>query len=321
MKQDLTPHTRLNRLVHLCPLHLHSGHLLSAILALAAVTSCSDDAEGIRFGESTGNNPITPTKEITLRMETPEPLNDGSTVLLSHFTNTGSKEVLTYSVEYDKAKLHSRWIAFRFDGDTRERTVSRSDEPFADDPSLPQTLRIGSAGFGRDYNRGHLCASADRLYSREANTQTFYMSNMSPQLGSFNQAYWITLEGLVQRLGRNVSFADTLYVVKGGTVRDNQIMDWVTRSDNKKVAVPQYYYMALLRLKNGVYSSIAFWMEHKEYGYTYKNQAPLSVIAGDALTVNDLEEKTGINFFPNLTRRGQKEETIEDQLQPANWGM
>ena len=37
MKQDLTPHTRLNQLVHLCPLHLHSGHLLSAILALAAI--------------------------------------------------------------------------------------------------------------------------------------------------------------------------------------------------------------------------------------------------------------------------------------------
>lgn len=321
MKQNPIPSARFNRLAHFSPKHLLPAHLLCAVLAAAVVTSCGDDDEGIRFGESTGNNPVTPTKEISLRMETPEPLSDGSTVLLSHFTLTGSKEVLTYSVEFDKAKLHSRWIAFRFDGDTRERTVSRSDEPFADDPSLPQSLRIGSAGFGRDYNRGHLCASADRLYSREANTQTFYMSNMSPQLGSFNQAYWITLEGLVQRLGRNTSFADTLYVVKGGTVRDNQIKDWVTRSDNKKVAVPLYYYMALLRVKNGVYSSIAFWMEHKEYGYTYNNQAPLSVIAGDALTVNDLEEKTGINFFPNLTRKGQKEETIEDQLQPANWGM
>lgn len=321
MKQNPIHSARYNRLTPFFPKHLHAAHLLCAVLAVAAVTSCGDDDEGIQFGQSTGNNPVTPTKEISLRMETPEPLSDGSTVLLSHFTQAGSKEVLTYSVEFDKAKLHSRWIAFRFDGDTRERTVSRSDEPFADDPSLPQTFRIGSSGFGRDYNRGHLCASADRLYSREANTQTFYMSNMSPQLGSFNQAYWITLEGLVQRLGRNTSFADTLYVVKGGTVRDNQIKDWVTRSDNKKVAVPLYYYMALLRVKNGVYSSIAFWMEHKEYGYSYNNQAPLSVIAGDALTVNDLEEKTGINFFPNLTRRGQKEETIEDQLQPANWGM
>ena len=147
------------------------------------------------------------------------------------------------------------------------------------------------------------------------------MSNMSPQLGSFNQAYWITLENLVQKLGRDNTFADTLYVVKGGTVKDNQIKEWLTRPNGKKVAVPQYYFMALLKVKNGVYSSIAFWMEHKDYGYDFNNQAPLSDIAGDALSVNELEEKTGINFFPNLTKIKQKEESIEAQFTPSNWKM
>ncbi len=297
--------------------------LLAGLLALGLTSCGGDDNDGFQFGESSGNpGTVTPPKEITARMETPEPLTNGTTVVLSHSTKESSgREVLTYSLEYDKAKYHSRWVAFRFDGDTRAKSVSRSDEPFADDPSLASNLRIGSNGFGYAYNRGHLCASADRLYSRSANAITFYMSNMSPQMGSFNQAYWITLEGLVQKLGRDVSFADTLYVVKGGTVKDGQILDWVNRVNGTRVAVPKYYYMALLKVKNGTYSSIAFWMEHKDYGYTYDHQAPLSEMKQHAVTVNDLEQKTGINFFPNLSRTGQKEEVVESQLIPANWKL
>lgn len=297
---------------------------LGLYVLAACMASCGgDEGDGFQFGESTGGGSgVTPSTEITSRMETPQALTDGTTLVLSHTTReTSGREVLTYSLEFDKAKYHSRWVAFRFDGDTRAKNVSRSDEPFSDDPSLPSNLRIGSNGFGFTYNRGHLCASADRLYSRSANAATFYMSNMSPQLGSFNQAYWITLEGLVQKLGRNSSFADTLYVVKGGTVKDGQILDWVNRVNGTRVAVPKYYYMALLKVKNGTYSSIAFWMEHKDYGYTYDHQAPLSQIATHALTVNDLEQKTGINFFPNLGRTGQKEETVESQLIPSNWGL
>lgn len=293
---------------------------ISALAVLILLASCGSDDNGIHLGGGTTGGTVTPPKELTARMETPQVLTDGSTVLLAHYTTaTDNREVLTYSVEYSKSKLHSRWIAFRFDGDTRGRNVSRSDEPFADDPSLSSDLKIGASGFGGQYNRGHLCASADRLYSKEANEQTFYMTNMSPQLGSFNQAYWITLEGLVQKLGRDASFADTLYVVKGGTISDNQIMGYVNRPNGTRVVVPKYYYMALLKVKNGTYSSIAFWMEHKEYGYDYKHQAPLSVIAQDAISVNRLEELTGINFFPNLP--DSQEERVEDQYLPANWGM
>lgn len=285
------------------------------------LTSCGGDDNGIHLGgEKTGNETVTPSKQITARMETPQVLTDGSTVLISHSTTSSSgREIMTYSLEYDKSKHHSRWVAFRFDGDTRARNVSRSDEPFTDDPNLSSDLRIGNNGFGWDYNRGHLCASADRLYSQTANEQTFYMSNMSPQLGSFNQAYWIKFENLVQSLGRNTSFSDTLYVVKGGTIKDNQILGYVTRSNGKKVAIPSYYFMALLKVKNGVYSSIAFYMKHKEYGYTYDHQAPSSILSEHAVSINRLEELTGIDFFPNLP--DAQEEKIEDQLLPTNWGM
>lgn len=289
-------------------------------LALLSLPIACDKGENIRFGGnggSGGSGSFTP-EQVTARMEMPASLTGSTTLTLTHYASTSSgKQVVNYAYEYDITKYHSRWVAFRFDGNTRAKNVSRSDEPFADDPLLPTDCRIGSKGFGGRYNRGHLCASADRLYSYEANVQTFYMSNMSPQLASFNQGYWITLEGQVQSLGRDASFADTLYVVKGGTIRDSQILGYVYRDNDTKVAIPKYYYMALLKVKNGSYSSIAFWIEHKEYGYSYNNQAPLSVIASHAVSVNQLESLTGINFFPNLPN--DKEESIENSAVPANW--
>lgn len=295
------------------------GRLLIGLALLTLPAAC-DKGDNIKFGGDggSGDGGGSTTEQVTARMEMPASLTGGTTLTLTHYASTTSgKPVVNYSYEYDITKYHSRWVAFRFDGDTRAKYVSRSDDPFADDPLLPASYRIGARGFGGGHDRGHLCASADRLFSYEANVQTFYMSNMSPQLSSFNQGYWVTLEGQVQALGRDASFADTLYVVKGGTIRDNQLLGYVYRDNGAKVAVPKYYYMALLKVKNGSYSSIAFWIEHKQYNYSYNNQAPLSVIAAHAVSVNELEALTGINFFPNLPN--DKEESIESSAVTASW--
>ena len=86
-------------------------------------------------------------------------------------------------MEYDKSKKHSRWIAFRFDNQTKQQNVSRSDEPFDADPAIGSQYQRVQADFGKQgYDRGHLCASADRLYSREVNEQTFYYTGSSSNL-------------------------------------------------------------------------------------------------------------------------------------------
>lgn len=301
--------------------HLFFGLFALTLLLLAA---CGDDHISLR-GTTTGTSGE-PSSVITARMETPRTLTDGTTLLLSHSSWESGREVMTYCLEFDKASLHSRWVAFRFDATTRARNVQRTTpDPFADDPDLSSQWQIGSYGFGSPYNRGHLCASADRLYSRQANVNTFYMSNMSPMIGNFNSGYWTTLESLVQSLGRSATFADTLYVVKGGTIAGGQTIGTIQREGGKKMAVPKYYFTALLKVKNGVYSSIGFWMEHKDYNYTYDHQAPLSEIWTRAVSINRLEELTGIDFFPLLPDRAssesQGEEKIEDQLLPANWSI
>ncbi len=281
-------------------------------LTLAA---CGDDDEG-------GSNPNpspTPSKtdkRIVSRLETPN-IPEDNAIIVSHWTVENGDSVMTYCLQYDAQKYHSKWVAFRFDGVTGKKAVGRSGD-FQDDPSLTTDLYIGSNSFW-GYDRGHLCASEDRVYSTQANKNTFYMSNMSPQISSFNQGYWVTLEGQIQKLGRDRTFCDTLYVVKGGTIRDGQIKTYVERPNGKKVAVPKYYFVALLKVKNNQYSSIGFWLEHKEVNYSYEKQAPLSVFKETVVTIDDLEQKTGFDFFHNLP--DNIETPVEKLKEPAAWGI
>ena len=51
-------------------------------------------------------------------------------------------------------------------------------------------------GFG--YDRGHLAPSADFRWSKKALSESYFYSNMSPQVASFNRECWADLEGLIR---------------------------------------------------------------------------------------------------------------------------
>lgn len=227
-------------------------HLLNIILCVSVCASCGNDDE-----RHDSNNFATGIVEL------PALRNGANDVFVTHYTTFNGQKVTSFSMEYDKSKKHSRWIAFRFDNQSKQQNVSRSDEPFDADPAIGSQYQRVQADFGKQgYDRGHLCASADRLYSREVNEQTFYYTNMSPQRNKFNTGIWLTLEGQVQSWGRSCTSSDTLYVVKGGTIdKEDQIRGYISNDLSKPI--PKYYYMALL-FKGDSFKAIAFWMEHTD---------------------------------------------------------
>ncbi len=229
-------------------------------------------------------------------VELPALRNGADDIFITHSTTFNGQKVTTFSMEYDKSKKHSRWIAFRFDNQTKlqKRDVTRRNE-FIQDPSLDTEYQRTQADFGRKgYDRGHLCASADRLYLQEANDQTFYYTNMSPQRNNFNTGVWVALEKQVQSWGRSCTASDTLYVVKGGTIdKKEQVKEYIGGDLSKPV--PKYYYMALLFKKGDSFKAIAFWMEH-----TDSKPSKTIKLVDYVLSIDELEEKTGIDFFPSL---------------------
>ena len=147
------------------------------------------------------------------------------------------------------------------------------------------------------YQHGHIMASADRgyAYNQKANEQTFYMTNMQPQVGDFNSKIWATME-YQARAWNNKNFRDTLYVVKGGTIDKAANIIRTIGSGENRIPVPKYFFMAFLcknkDTANGGYKALGFWIQHQSNAS--------SDLKPYVVNIRELERLTGIDFFCNL---------------------
>lgn len=220
------------------------------------------------------------------RIEVPRLQQSGNNFFVSHY----SEGVVNYSLEYDADRRHARWVAFTFDAITSKNDGKGRSNAWQWDPQVPSEYSTDNWFQGTGYSRGHLVASSDRYYSREANRQTFYYTNVSPQRSGHNEGIWQKLEAKVQQWGRSSEFRDVLYVAKGGTIRDDQIEKERIRG---LIVIPKHYWMALVAKKGNAYKALAFWTDHKQYPRNTK----LSTLT---LSIDELEKKTGLDFFHNL---------------------
>lgn len=251
-------------------------------------------------------------------------LNSENTYV-EHTVDHNNAQVLNYALEWNAEKRHAAWIAFSFDDVTKQNTTGRNEE-WAADPLVPEGTCPTEADHKSDgFDKGHLCASNDRKFSAEANEQTYYYSNMSPMMSSFNGGFWASFEILVQNWGRSDTY-DKVYVTKGGTLDQLLINYTGVKAGNDGVipktdengftihglACPKYYFMAVLTEHEGEYHAIGFWMEHRDdYGYEYDEFAPSDVMKKYAVSIDELEKNTGLDFFCNLP------DTMEDEVESA----
>jgi endonuclease G len=217
---------------------------------------------------------------------------------------------ITYSLEWDCTKKANRWSCYEmYDGNSLNN-VGRSDA-FAEDPEIPSAYRTTLSDYkNTGFSRGHLCPSADRLCSSEQNKQTFFLSNMQPQYQNHNGVLWANLEELVRNKWDTSTYRDTLYVVKAATIdNSDQILSHTTTG----LIVPKYFYMAVLAIKDGKYKAIGLWTEHKNVTDTNKNY-------GDyAISIDELEKRTGIDFFCNLP--DDIETQVESSFSLSDWNI
>ena len=257
------------------------------------------------------------------------PAIDGSNTLVVHYAQVNGSEAMNYALEWNNEMKHAQWVAFYFDAYNCAKNVTRSND-FQVDPLLPSSMQIDNSYHTSDgFDRGHLCASYDRAYSSETNLQTFYFSNMSPQLNSFNAGVWQTLESLIQRWGLKVASGayDKVYVAKGGTLNrllknfdsetgvDGQVA--LTDADGftvKGLPCPEYYFAAVLVEKGGEFQAIGFALPHT---FGVRDSYSSADIKPYAMSIDDLEEFTGIDFFCNLN--DVQEGSVESSFDLSLW--
>ena len=305
---------------------LHTILIISFITLVAAplMWSCNEDepdyVPGYKSGNNTNNqgyysedntnrnNPF--TNPYSARLEIPR-LKGGATNLFL-VKQVGGMGV-NFCIEWDCMKKAQRWTAFRWDRSYKDTYMPRS-ESWSEDYDIPEAYRTSQKSYsGTGYTRGHICASADRRNSYEANAQTFLYSNMQPQLYDFNGGIWLDLENKI-RTWNTDNFRDTLYVVKGGTIDNNSKILETTRTG---LIVPKYFFMALLcknkSTSQGGYKAMGFYIEHRD------DYAKNTNLRQFACSIKELEERTGIDFFCNLPDELEKQ--VESNFVPIAWGF
>lgn len=213
-----------------------------------------------------------------------------------------SAMALVYSEEHEQAK----WVAHIISPDIIDGNVSRSND-FRPDPKVVTGTAVEEDYFlkylqpdssykydGYGYDRGHLAPSADFRWSASALSESYFYSNMSPQRPEFNRGKWAELEGFVR--GYIYRHPKTqLYVVTGPVLKDN--LPRVTRSVNG-VSLPELYFKVVLDLNN-----------QRAIAYLMPNQEITAPISSFTVSIDKVEEETGIDFFPAL------EDALENQLE------
>lgn len=141
-----------------------------------------------------------------------------------------------YTLSYCEKDEQAEWVYYELTSEMVNGRQPRKDE-FRPDPMVSTGSAQLSDYRGSGYDRGHLCPAADMKLNATSMSETFYLSNMSPQDPSFNRGIWESLEATVR------SWAITegmIYVVTAGVLTSNK-----GKIGASGVTVPQYYYKVI----------------------------------------------------------------------------
>ncbi len=236
---------------------MKKNSIYTFVLFAVIFSSCEKDNTSVLSSDIKGitNSPIVvspvapPTAATDSTMLLGNPSN--ATVNEADFSNYLLKESY-YSVSYNRDLGRPNWVSWHVVS-TDYGSVARQDD-FRENPNLPSSwYGVTPSSFSPYiFDKGHMCPSADRTSSIEANSSTFLMTNIIAQAPNNNQRTWANLENycrdsLVNRLGNE------LYIISGvygeGGIGNNGVV--TNTIDNGKVSVPANIWKVIVVLKNG----------------------------------------------------------------------
>lgn len=210
---------------------------------------------------------------------------------------TGVPEVILkrtgYIVSYNTQTKIPNWVAWHLTKEHTSGSVERHSEVFHEDTDVPAPRVDDADYFNSGFDRGHMCPAGDNKWDRKAMNETFLFTNICPQVHALNEGAWNDLELACRRWARK--YGD-IYIVCGPILDEAQ----PRTIGRRKVVVPKRFFKVILCLQDGP----------KAIGFIYENSSHNSrSLFKNATNVDDIEELTGIDFFPNL--RDNIEKKIE----------
>lgn len=270
--------------------------LLNTVPAYKEVSYKSDGTTESSTDGGTMNRNTVPEKEANtrkMRLEIPAFLTDRPEEVVWHHG---------FTVSFNRKTLLPNWVAWELTRSRTEGNVSRSDE-FQPDPYIKKGHTADTYDYRRSgYDRGHMCPAADNKYNKKAMEECFYFSNICPQLHSLNGGDWKELEEKCRKWARKYG---NIYIVCGPIITEKNPKTIGTN----RVTVPNAFYKVIMRTNQKD--------EAKAIGYLFKHEAGNRPLKDYAVTVDRIEEITGIDFFSKMP--DHLEHRMESEFNLNDW--
>ena len=216
-------------------------------------------------------------------------------------------------VAFNPAHNVSDWVAHRLRREDLLNDAAERKDAFRGDPGAPEGHRVVKADYtSTGYDRGHLAPAGAMKWSEQAMSESFYMSNMAPQVGNgFNRHIWKSLE---QRIRRWACERGVLYVVTGPLYEERPIEQLAydkngdgVDDNGVLVDVPSHFFK--LAYDPARVEAIAFLLPN--------DKLETADLPKFLHTIDEIEDRARLDVLPMIWDGA--EEVIENHKQPRLW--
>lgn len=208
-----------------------------------------------------------------------------------------------YVSSYNQKTLIPNWVAYELTDAETEGDEERGDRMFSMDKRVKGRQAMREDYYDSGWTKGHMAPAADFRWSSDAMDDTFYFTNVCPQDEFLNGKDWEYLERQVRTWAKQYG---RVWVVTGPIVGTNRY----GKIGDRGVVVPDSFFKAVLAERNGKYRAVAFVMDNDDSRYWLDECA---------VSIDELESMTGIDFFPSL--EDDVENDVESGYREADWGL
>jgi endonuclease G len=267
--------------------------LLVALMSLLVV---------IVFAFQSNNESIVQTASGAQQEQKQEVLQTENISQLEHPALLPNEKIIShtgYSFVYSEEHEQAKWIAYELTKEETNSLFERTDK-FLVDPFVTTGTAENSDYLKSGYDKGHLAPAADMGWSAITMKESFYLSNMSPQLPGFNRGVWKRLEELMRSWAIDNS---AIYIVTGPVLTSG-----LPTIGGNRVSIPNSYYKVILDYTQP---------EIKAMGFILPNESSSSALTSFSVSIDEVEKATGIDFFPALP--DDQETTLEKEHCTSCW--
>ncbi|RFS16475.1 DNA/RNA non-specific endonuclease [Emticicia sp. C21] len=207
-----------------------------------------------------------------------------------------------YTLRYEEKYEVPAWVVHKLRGEYTKGRANRGDNQFIPDKKVEGNSALSTDYSNSGYDRGHMVPAGDFKCCQDLMNETFYMSNICPQVPDFNRGIWENIESRI----RGWAVRDEeLYIVTGPVLTKGM----TTIGRYNEVAVPKSFFKIVLYYNPNNPKrarAIAFLLPNEGLFGKKMNSYVVSI--------NEVEKITGLDFFTKLP------DDIENRLEAeSDW--